>query len=342
MSAVEQYVKVPAVRLHEPAPAPPGPAPTGEEGRKPHASPASSVVIPVFNGAATVATVVETLLAALDDDSEIVLVDDFSQDDSEGVCHWLAERYPGRIVFVQLNHNVGEQRAVLIGLAHSRGRWVAIVDDDGQQSAEDVARMFDAAESGKADVVFARYPKLRHAWHRRLASQLYNCTAGWLFDRPPGLYLSSFKVVNRFLVDVLCRFDGPLVNLDAMIFQATRRYSVLDVQHQPRLAGRSGYTYRKLFGLWLETCLGFSTLPFRTAMAAGAATASLGAIAAVLCMLGTLPLAGIWPSILLVALAAVLFYLGLLGECFVRLNRRSIAGQPAVVRYVFRKVDGDA
>ncbi|HEY5311051.1 MAG TPA: glycosyltransferase, partial [Pirellulales bacterium] len=92
MSAADQYLEVPKVRLHD--------------AFVPHASPASSVVIPVFNGAATVATVVETLLAALDDDSEIVLVDDGSQDDSEGVCHWLAERFPGRIVFVQLNHNV--------------------------------------------------------------------------------------------------------------------------------------------------------------------------------------------------------------------------------------------
>ncbi|HEY5313545.1 MAG TPA: hypothetical protein VIK18_13550, partial [Pirellulales bacterium] len=211
-----------------------------------------------------------------------------------------------------------------------------------QQSAEDVARMLDAAESGNADVVFARYRKLHHAWHRRLASRVYNHTAGWLFARPPGLYLSSFKVVNRFLVDLLCRFDGPLVNLDAMIFQATRRYAVLDVQHQPRLAGRSGYTYRKLFGLWLETCLGFSTLPFRAAMAAGAVVASSGVMVAVLCVFGVFRTSEIWSAVLLIVLATVLFYLGLLGEYFVRLNRRSIAGKPAVVRYVFRKVDGDA
>lgn len=308
--------------------------------RRPEAlqAPSRSIVIPVYNGAATIISVVDDLLSAMDPGGlEVVLVNDGSQDDSERICRWLAQRHPDHVVFVQLHHNVGEQRAVLIGLGYARGRYIAIVDDDGQQGAEDVARMFRAAESGETDVVFGVYENRCHPWHRRLASHLYNRTAGWLFERPPGLYLSSFKVVSRFLADLLSRSDGPLVNIDAMIFQVTSRYAVLDVRQRPRLAGRSGYTYRKLFSLWLETCLGYSVLPFRTAMVAGLILAVLAFAAGALSAAGVAGPIGIGSAGLTVVLAAVLFYLGLLGECMVRFNRSCTAGRPAAVRYVVRK-----
>src|SRR5262245_5240024 len=104
--------------------------------------PCRSVVIPVFNGAATIAHVVRRLYESDAEVSEIVLVDDGSTDESEQVCRMLASDYPGCVTFVQLGRNCGEHAAVAAGLRYASGAHVAIVDDDGQQSPDDVARLF--------------------------------------------------------------------------------------------------------------------------------------------------------------------------------------------------------
>lgn len=305
--------------------------------------PSRSVVIPVFNGAATIGDVVEEILSTPPGKSlEIVLVNDGSADHSEHVCRALAERFPARITFVQLRHNRGEQRAVLAGLRYCRGQFAAVVDDDGQHPASEMVRLFERAESGNCDVVFGHYLRRCHPWHRRLISRVHERTARWLFGKPRGLRLSSFKVMNRFVVDRLCDFEGPFVNIDAILLRLAPRCGSIDVLHRKRLAGRSGYSYQKLFGVWLEALLGFSAWPYRAAMVVGACTACLAggvtlAGIAVGLVHGEFPLL-IGAPLILVLLGSILFCLGILGKSIFHWIGRS--GQPAAVRYVFRASSG--
>ena len=92
-----------------------------------------SFVIPVYNGSPTIGTVVELILDVYRDlDIEIVLVNDGSHDDSERVCRELRRAHPETLTYVHLARNFGEHNAVLAGLSHSTGDYVAILDDDGQ------------------------------------------------------------------------------------------------------------------------------------------------------------------------------------------------------------------
>ena len=92
-----------------------------------------SFVIPVYNGSPTIGTVVERILDVYRDlDIEIVLVNDGSHDDSERVCRELRRAHPETLTYVHLARNFGEHNAVLAGLSHSTGDYVAILDDDGQ------------------------------------------------------------------------------------------------------------------------------------------------------------------------------------------------------------------
>lgn len=296
-------------------------------------SPCRSVIIPVFNGAKTIAHVVEEVVRECAGRSlEIVLVNDGSSDDSELVCRSIVARHAGRVILVQLSRNSGEQRAVLTGLRYCRGDHAAVIDDDGQQPAADVARLFHAAERGEHDVIFGRYAQSRHSWHRRLVSRLHNAAAVRLFGKPTGLYLSSFKVVNRYTIDRLTEATAPFVNIDAMVLQITNRFAQVDVEHRERRVGRSGYTYRKLFAVWFEALLGFSLLPFRIAMVVGIA-AAVAALAGATAPSFAAGWFGASPMIVLL-LGIILFYLGVLGECVVRWSNASDAAASSIVRYV--------
>ncbi len=299
-----------------------------------------SIVIPVFNGAATIDAVVDELFRCFAGRAiEVVLVNDASTDDSERVCRMLAAAYPGRVVLVQLSRNSGEQRAVLAGLRHCRGDYAAVIDDDGQHSAAETVRLFAAAQRSEFDVVFGRYVERRHAWHRRFVSRLHNAAAVVLFNKPCGLYLSSFKVVNRYVIDRLSEANGPFVHLEAMILQITNRIGQVDVTHRESHGGGSRYTFGRLCGVWFEAVLGYSVWPFRSATALGALACAVALIVILARILfpAADSNAGEWAGVQSLLLGAVLFYLGLLGECVVRQRQAGDAGSSSNVRYVFRK-----
>jgi undecaprenyl-phosphate 4-deoxy-4-formamido-L-arabinose transferase len=270
----------------------------------------------------------------------VVLVNDGSTDDTEAVARRLAQLYHGRLVYVQLARNFGEHPAVLAGLEMARGRYVAIIDDDGQNPPAEIRRLRDTAVARRRDVVYGRYLHRRHSPIRRAVSGLHNLVASWLFDKPRGLYLSSFKVLSRFAVDEICRSAGPSPHLDGLILQLTRNFEQLDVLHRPRRHGRSGYTPAKLARLWLDFVIGNSSRLFRPALLFGAMLT--------LCALLGLPaawLAGVPAQTALFAgggaagLGILVFYVGLLGECLGRATAACAHRPPFVVRYLYRGGD---
>ncbi len=234
------------------------------------AAPACSLVIPVYHGAGTIAQVVREAEDAFRDESfEIVLVDDGSADASAEVCRDLAARSGGRVRFVGLARNFGEHSAVLAGLRHCRGAVVVVLDDDGQHPAGEALRLWRELESGGYDVVYGRFRDKHHGPLRNFGSRLHDGLMGLLLHKPRGLYLSSFKAMNRFLVDEIARYRGAWPYVDGLILWATRRIGQLEVDHRARHAGRSNYRVSTLVAAWLRVVLNFSILPLRLAAVLG-------------------------------------------------------------------------
>ncbi len=223
-----------------------------------------SLVIPVFNAAATIEWLVEQIHVDFEGvDFDLVLVNDGSADSSEEVCLRLVQKFPDTVRYVHLARNYGEHTAVLAGLRQTRGRFVAILDDDGQNPPHEARRMFEHAWRHDFDVVYGRYEFRKHSMFRRAGSWFNDLVAGLVLDKPRGIHLSSFKVMSRMVVDELVKYDGKFPYLDGMIFRITQNVDELAVSHLPRRAGRSGYNLRKLIALWMNMFLGFSMFPLR-------------------------------------------------------------------------------
>ena len=238
-----------------------------------------SFVVPVYNGAKTIGAVVSRILDTFSQHAvEVVLVNDGSDDNSEMVCRCLVEKHPERVIFVHLAKNFGEHNAVLAGLAQTRGQAVAVLDDDGQNPPEEVMPMWRTLKEQHHDVVYGRYRRKQHHWFRNMGSRLNDVLATWLLRKPPHIYLSSFKVLDRFVVREVLKYRGPFPYLDGLIFRATGNIGQVDVRHAKRVAGKSGYTLHKLLRLWLNMFLGFSITPLRTAVVIGLLTSALSAL----------------------------------------------------------------
>ena len=304
--------------------------------------PALSFVIPLFNSADTIGPLVREITALrIEGGHEIVLVNDGSADRTADVCRELLRA--GRVPITLISHsrNFGEHNAVLTGYRHAHGAYVVNLDDDGQNPPAEAVRLWEHARLHDLDVVFGHYARKEHSTWRNLGSWLTNRLADWLLDKPRGFYLSSFRCVRALVARAVAEHSGPYPYIDGLILQVTQSIGSLEVRHEARQRGQSGYTLRRLVRLWLSTFVNFSVMPLRLATFLGGMIGAAGLLAVIVVVYwhateGTPWGWGSLMAAMLVFSGTQLMILGLVGEyvgrMFLTVNRRP----QSVVREVER------
>ena len=150
---------------------------------------AVSILIPAFNEAESIATVVAELRSA-GPWHEILVVDDGSSDETAT----LAAAAGARVV--RHPYNKGNGASVKSGIRHATGEYILIVDGDGQHKPEDARRI--VARLGDYDLVIgARSRKTQATQARRFGNSLLNGLAGYLTDRDIPDLTSGFRAARR-------------------------------------------------------------------------------------------------------------------------------------------------
>ena len=237
-----------------------------------------SIVIPVYNGGKTITRVVESCIKHLSIlKLEIVLVNDGSDDDSEAVCKKIVSKHPQTVIFVNLARNVGEHAAVIAGISQTTGDAVAILDDDGQNPPKEVLKLIEEFNLG-FDVVYGSPITRGYGFLRNISSSFNDKVATILIKKPPDIYLSSFKIISRFLADYIIEYANPNPYIDSLVFQCTNKISQVSVKQSERQEGTSNYNLRRLFRVWLNMMTTASNLPLRIASLFGLVFAGIGAL----------------------------------------------------------------
>jgi len=286
---------------------------------------ALSIVIPVYNGASSIADLVGALeKLSIAGGHEIVLVNDGSADDSLAVCHALFDKARVPMTIVSLARNYGEHNAVIAGLRYANGAHVITMDDDLQNPPDEVERLLAFAQRNGSEVVYTYYDEKRHPVWRNIASRFANRVADFVLDKPRGLYLSSFRCMTAFVAQEIIRYEGPFPYIDGLILQVTHHIDGLLVNHLPRATGRSNYTMRRLVRLWTNMFVNFSVMPLRVSTVTGFALSALGAVGVAMAVgeaLLSSPPPG-WASLMAAVLllsGVQLLILGIIGEYLGRL-----------------------
>ena len=302
---------------------------------------ALTFVVPLYESAETIAGVVHDIEGlTIEGGHEIVLVNDGSGDGTSEVVRGLMRDARVPITLIEHARNFGEHNAVLTGWRHARGVHIVNLDDDGQNPPAEAKRMWEHAVATGLDVIFGHYEMKQHSAWRNVGSWFTNRMTDWALDKPAGFYLSSFRCVRRFVAEQVVTYAGPYPYIDGLILQVTQRIGSIDVRHEPRRAGKSTYTLRRLVRLWMAAWVNFSVLPLRVATVLGLAMAAAGMVALV--VVAWLWLRNVGPSYgfgwlmaaLLVFSGTQLVLLGLIGEyigrTFLTVNQRP----QAIVREV--------
>ena len=126
-----------------------------------------SIVLPAYNEAAIIGTIVQRL-RDLFPEADIVVVDDNSQDDTAKKAHEAGARV------VRHHYNMGNGAAIKTGARNARGDVIVFMDGDGQHDDRDIPKLLAKIEEGYELVIGARAPDTQANWIRGLGNKILN------------------------------------------------------------------------------------------------------------------------------------------------------------------------
>lgn len=281
-----------------------------------------SFVIPCYRSEKTIESVVkeitDKMLSMKHDEYEVILVNDCSPDNTFGVIRNLCA-LDNHIIGINHAKNFGQHAALMAGFSFASGDVVVCLDDDGQTPANEVDKLLAKIDEGY-DVVYAEYEHKQHSGFRNWGSHVNKVMTEVMLGKPKELYVSSYFAARRFVIDEMLNYKGAYPYVIGLVLRTTRNICNVPVNHRERMEGKSGYSLKKLLGLWMNGFTSFSVLPLRIASYGGTIVAFAGFLYTIyiiiLRMTDPTRVQG-WSSIasiLLILGGLMLLVLGLIGE----------------------------
>ena len=239
-----------------------------------------SIVIPCYGSEHTIEPVVNEVISTIDTnrfDYEFILVNDCSKDNVWQSIIKLTEGN-NRIKGISFAKNFGQQSALLAGFRHATGDYVISMDDDGQAPVESLMEMINRLEQNDYDIVYGCYQQVRQTGFRRFGSWFNHKMAIWFSNCPKDLFPTSFYVARKFLIEEIVQFENCYAYISGLVFRSTRNIGKIYVKHRSRIEGKSGYSLKRLIGLWINGFTAFSVKPLRLATFFGFIFSLLGFI----------------------------------------------------------------
>lgn len=229
-----------------------------------------SIVIPVYNNAATLEELARRIDAALAQRAyEIIFVNDGSSDGSLECLRRIAAGN-GNARLISLARNFGQHPAISAGFEHAAGDAVVLMDADLQDRPEDIPAMLVRLRDG-VDIVYTRKAQAAEGAAVRVSSSLYH----YVFSRITGsrrfAEIGTLRVFSRkFLAAVLQYRERNVLYGPLMVYMGFTSEFV-DVVRDPRPAGRSSYSFSKRLGLAVNSLLSYTDIPHRVSIFIGLA-----------------------------------------------------------------------
>lgn len=192
------------------------------------------------------------------EEHEIILVNDGSPDDSLAVALRVAEVTP-HVTVVDLSRNFGHHKAMMTGLAHTRGERVFLIDSDLEEEPEWVIRFSELMDLEGCEVVYGVQDRRKGGWFERVSGRcFYRGVRALTGLRIPENAVTARLMVRRY-VDALVRHE------EREVFMAGLWHITGFAQHPYTVTKRSmnetTYTLRRKLSLLVNSVTSFSNRP---------------------------------------------------------------------------------
>ena len=283
-----------------------------------------SIVVPCYNEEESLPLFYQAILemkSSLPEvDFEFIFVNDGSKDNTLKIMRSLAQQ-DANVHYVSFSRNFGKEAALLAGLAHAQGDYVAVMDADLQDPPALLPVMYETLQTKMYDCVATRRvtregePPIRSFFARMFYKLINKISKTEIVDGARDFRLMTRQMVNAILsVQEYNRFSKGIFGWVAF------RTKWLEYKNIERAAGQTKWSFWKLFVYSLDGITAFSTVPLSVAAVMGLLFCFLAFAMLIFVFVRALiwgdPVGG-WPSLVCIILfvgGIQLFCTGILGQ----------------------------
>jgi undecaprenyl-phosphate 4-deoxy-4-formamido-L-arabinose transferase len=233
--------------------------------------------------------------------------------------------------------NFGQHGALLCGIRAARYDTCVTMDDDLQHPPEEVPRLLAELARGH-DVVYGSPRAEPHGFLRGLASRITKLALSQAMGAETARRASAFRVFRTGVREAFASYASGFVSVDVLLTWGTTRFSSVEVRHDPRAGGVSGYGVAKLLTHALNMLTGYSAKPLQVASLTGFAFTLFGLFVLGYVLVryvlegGSVPGFPFLASVIAIFSGAQLFALGIMGEYLARIHFRTMSRPAYAVR----------
>ncbi|MBP5451760.1 MAG: glycosyltransferase family 2 protein [Treponema sp.] len=233
-----------------------------------------SLVVPCFNEEESIPKFYDEANRILKDmnlfdNAEFVFVDDGSSDGTMEILHKLSEE-DKRIHYVSFSRNFGKEAALYAGLLKSKGKYTAVMDADLQDPPSLLPEMLSAIQNEGYDCAATRRatrknePPVRSFFARKFYKIMGKLSNVPVVDGARDFRLMTEKYKNAVLS--LCERNRFTKGIFPWVGFNTKWFSYENIE---RVAGKTKWSFWKLFLYSIDGIIGFSTKPLAFSAVAG-------------------------------------------------------------------------
>lgn len=223
-----------------------------------------SIVSPVYRAELVLDELVERIANNIPiafNSFEIILVDDFSPDNSWGKIVEIA-KINNNVRGYKLSRNFGQHYAITAGLNQVTGDYVVVLDCDLQDQPEEIAKLFNVAQNG-FDIVLARRYERKDTFFKKAFSKLFYKTLSYLTGTKQDATVANFGIYSKQVINEVIKLEEKIKYFPTMVKWVGFSTSYVNVEHASRSEGKSNYNLKKLLNLALDIILAYSDKPLR-------------------------------------------------------------------------------
>ncbi len=236
--------------------------------------PIISLVVPCFNEEESIPKFYDEANRVLKEMNlfevaEFVFVDDGSSDGTMNIIHKL-ENKDERIHFISFSRNFGKEAALYAGLSKSVGLYTAVMDADLQDPPSLLPQMLSAIRNEGYDCAATRRatrnnePPIRSFFARKFYKIMGKLSNVPVVDGARDFRLMTEKYKNAVLS--LCERNRFTKGIFPWVGFNTKWFSYDNIE---RIAGKTKWSFWKLFLYSVDGIIGFSTKPLAFSGVAG-------------------------------------------------------------------------
>ncbi len=220
-----------------------------------------SIVATVYNDAEIVPVLVENIIKNIPqgiDKYEIILVNDYSRDNSEQIIAAECAKNPN-VKGISLSRNYGQHLAMTAGMHHTNGDYVVTMDGDMQNPPSAIPLMFEKIKEGY-DIVYT-VSKKRNGVSDAITSYLFWAILTRVFKMNVVKHQLMLKIMTREFIDRFTKYGEVNRTIDGLVADISSNYAILEIENQKRTHGRSNYNFFKRMDMTMDMIINLSSAP---------------------------------------------------------------------------------